>query len=106
MVSAAVVVLFVFSGATFNTPVRELVRSFSISLLFSVCIGPLLGVAMPRFSPWIWRRIRYPFNWVAIAAVMAALGMVGCVAAIGVLIAAGVVPPWQFLIWFQGSVRI
>jgi signal transduction histidine kinase len=105
-VIAAAIVLFAFSGATWRTPAAELVRGYGISFLFATCIGPMLGFVMPRIAPWIWRRLRFPFNWVAIAAVMSTLAMLGSAVAIGVLIVIEVIPPREFLNWLAGSARI
>jgi two-component system, LytTR family, sensor histidine kinase AlgZ len=105
-VLASAAVVFAFGGATLSTPLLQLLRGFSVSFLFSCCIAALLGSAMPWLAPRIWRRFVFPFNWIASAVVMAVLGMVGSVAAIGLLISAGLVEPSLFRQWFQGSVRI
>jgi LytS/YehU family sensor histidine kinase len=105
-VLASAAVVFAFGGATFRTPLLQLLRGFSISFLFSCCIAALLGVAMPRVAPLIWRRLAFPLNWITAAVVMAVLGMVGSVVAIALLIAAGLVEPSLFRQWFQSSVRI
>ena len=103
---ASLIVLVVFSNASWRTPTRQLVSSFLISLLFSNCIGPLLGLLMPRIAPWVWARTRFPINWIAVSIVMVALAVVGSLAAITILVAASVVPPSQFGSWFRGSFRI
>jgi sensor histidine kinase YesM len=105
-VLASAAVVFAFGGATPRTPVLQLLRGFSISFLFSCCIAMLLGTAMPWLAPRIWRRFAFPFNWIASAVVMAVLGMIGSVAAITLLIAAGLVEASLFRQWFQSSVRI
>jgi signal transduction histidine kinase len=99
-------VVFLFAGATFHTPLSELARNYAIAFLFSCCIAPALGVAMPRLAPWIWTRFRFPFNWIAITVVMAVLAVLGTLAAIGLLILGGVVRPVEFAAWFEGSLRI
>jgi sensor histidine kinase YesM len=105
-VLASAAVVFAFDGATLHTPLLQLLRGFGISFLFSCCIAALLGTAMPRVAPLIWRHVGFPFNWIVSAALMAALGMVGSVAAIALLIAAGLVDASLFRQWFQSSVRI
>ena len=105
-VIASAVVLFAFSGATFRTPPRDLALNFGISFLFSSIIGPMLGFMMPRVAPWIWRRTRFPFNWIGVSAVMVVMAMAGCVLSIAVLVAVGYVPADQFGRWLQGSLRI
>jgi two-component system, LytTR family, sensor histidine kinase AlgZ len=105
-VLASIAVVFAFSGATLRTPPLELLRAFSISFLFSCCIAALLGSAMPWLGPRIWCRFVFPFNWIAAAVVMAILGVVGSVAAIALLIGAGLVDRSLFAQWLQGSVRV
>ena len=61
---------------------------------------------MPRIAPWIWRRLGFPFNWVAIAFAMAGLALVGSLAAIALLVQVGVVPRASFWSWFRGNIRI
>jgi hypothetical protein len=105
-VAAAITIVFVFSGATLATPAGALVRAFAVAFVFSMCTGPLLGLAMPRVAPWIWTHLRFPLNWAAIATVMAALAMAGSVVAIAVLVGVGYVPARQFGPYFAGSLRI
>jgi signal transduction histidine kinase len=103
---AAAIVLFAFSGVSFRTPPAELLRGYAIALLFACFIGTLLGVTMPRIAPWIWRRLGFPFNWVAIAFAMAGLALVGSLAAITLLVQFGAVPGASIWSWFRGSIRI
>ncbi len=103
---ASVVVVLLFSGARFQSPPRLVLRSFLVALLFSTCIGPMVGFLMPRLAPWLGTRIPYPFNWLSIGLVMTALAIAGSAAAIGILVAVGLVPPSRFDEWFVGSIRI
>jgi len=105
-VLASVAVVFAFSGATLSTPPLVFLRQFGISFLFSCCIAALLGTLMPWLAPRIWSRFVFPLNWIAAAAVMAVLGVVGSAAAIRLLIVARLVPPTLFAEWLQGSIRI
>jgi hypothetical protein len=103
---ASAVVLFVFSGVTFRTPVADLARNFAIAFLFSCCIAPPLAIVMPRLGPRIWCKLPFPLNWAAVISVMTAFALLGSVAAIVLLTASGVVQPVHFMEWFKGSVRI
>jgi two-component system, LytTR family, sensor histidine kinase AlgZ len=103
--AAAAIALFVFGGASWTTPVAQLVRSYVISLLFATCIGPMLGLIMPRLAPWIWRRAGFPMNWVVVILVMTAIAVIGSVMAIAILVGVGVVPGPDFLPWLTGSAR-
>ena len=105
-VVAAFVVLFVFLGATWSTPLNQLARGFGISMIFSMCTGPLLGILMPRIAPWVWQRIGFPLNWIAISAAMAVFAIIGTLIAVAVLVAIGIVAPRDYFAWFRGSLRI
>ena len=78
-VIASLAVMFAFSSVSLSTPLPEILEIFGISLLFSCCIAVLLGTTMPRIGPWLFCRLTFPFNWIASAAVMAALGLLGSV---------------------------
>jgi signal transduction histidine kinase len=103
---ASAVVLFAFSGVTLRTPGPKIIRAYAVALLFSTCIGPLVGTMMPRLAPWIWHRTRFPWNWIIVTVAMAAMAIVGSLAAIVVLIGIGMIPASDFANWFQGSIRI
>jgi sensor histidine kinase YesM len=103
---ASAIVLFVFSGASWRTPLPQLLRGYAIAFLFSSCIGPMLGVAMPRIAPHVWRSVRFPFNWLVIALVMVILSIAGSAVAIATLVAIGYVAAADFTGWFFGSMRI
>lgn len=105
-VLAAAAVQFAFGTATWRTPLFELLRGFLVSLLFALCIGSALGVLMPRVSPHIFGRLRFPLNWVAATALMAVVAVAGSAAAIGLLIGAGQVAAADFFNGMAGSVRI
>ena len=103
---AAAVVLFGFNNVTWQTPPREIVRGYLIALLFSACIGPIVGTTMPRLSRWIWSRMRTPFNWIAIALCMTAMAIAGSALAIAILVLTGQIPMRHFGEWLHGSVRV
>jgi signal transduction histidine kinase len=104
--AAAVIATAVFTRVGIHTPLRRIAETLAISFLFSMCVGPLVGVVMPRVSPLLWSRLRFPFNWVAAAAIMIVLAAAGSVVAIGVLVAIGYVPIEQVGEWFAGAVRV
>ena len=102
----AAAIAVVFTDITIRTPWRVIQQAFSTSLLFGVCIGPATAFAMPRLAPYIWCRLRFPFNWIALATAMAAFAIAGSAVAIGILILIGYVPLISFWHWFAGSVRV
>jgi sensor histidine kinase YesM len=103
---ASLLVIVVFSGVSTRTPIRQLLGAFFTSFTFSMCIGSLGGFTMPLLAPWIWRRLRFPFNWLAIVGTMTVLAVAGSVAAIGILIAVGYLPASRFLEWLGGSLKV
>jgi two-component system sensor histidine kinase AlgZ len=105
-VIASLIVVVMFSGATFRTPVVELVKAFAVAFLFSMCIAPFVGTVMPTIAPWIWRRTKFPFNWIAVCAVMVGLAMLGSALAIAILVMIGYVPAQEYGQWLNGSLRI
>ena len=103
---AAAAITVVFGDVTVRTPFRVVAQAFLTSLLFAMCIGPLTAWAMPRLAPLIWCRLRFPFNWIALAVAMMGFAMVGGALAIGILIAIGYLPPGSFWRWYAGSARV
>jgi sensor histidine kinase YesM len=103
---ASAAVVFAFSGMTFATPPLEILRRFALSFLFSCCIAVPLGWTMPRLSPWLWRVVPFPLNWLAAVVVMATLGVAGSVVAITLLTMTGLVPPEAFGRWLSSSFRV
>ena len=102
----AAAIAVVFSDLTIRTPWRVMAQAFLTSLLFAVCIGPATAYAMPRLAPWIWCRLRAPFNWAAIVGAMALFALAGSAVAIGILIAVGYIPAGTFWRFYGGSIRV
>jgi sensor histidine kinase YesM len=103
---SALVVTVVFSGLTLTTPPRQMAIAFGVALLFSTCIAPLLGFAMPRLAPFIWCRLRFPLNWLAIIVSMVVLAVFGSIVAILVLTAIGYLPAGRFFEWLGSSLKV
>jgi two-component system sensor histidine kinase AlgZ len=104
-IAAAVTAVAIFSGATWQTPWRDLVEPFTISLIFTAAIVPLCAITMPRLVPAVGCRFSFPFDWVVIAAVMVVLALVGSGIAIAILRVVGYIPPGDVWRWFAGSLR-
>jgi LytS/YehU family sensor histidine kinase len=60
---------------------------------------------MPRVMPAMRGRFPVPVEWLLVALIMVALGLVGSSVAIGVLRAVGYIGPGQLLEWFVGSLK-
>jgi two-component system, LytTR family, sensor histidine kinase AlgZ len=98
---AAAVVTVVYSGVGWRTPPRRMLEAFGISLLFSLVIGPMLALVMPRVSRHVACRFAFPFDWAVLIATMIAIALAGSftailiLAAIGYLHGAGIVATWM-----------
>ena len=103
---ASVFVVVAFSGVTIRTPPREILVAFGVAFVFSSCIGPLLGIVIPRIAPVLWWRLPFPLTWIALVGSMIALAIAGSAAAITILTAIGYLPPARFFQWLAGSLRI
>jgi sensor histidine kinase YesM len=104
--AAALLVVLVFSGVTWQTPWRDILEAFGVSMLFSNCIGPLIAFAMPYLAPPVKKRFAFPLDWSVLIAAMVVIGVIGCVLALTILRAIGYLPPGRFAEWFYGSIRI
>ncbi len=102
----AAAIAVVFSDITIRTPWRVLEQAFSTSLLFGLCIGPVTAYAMPRLAPHIWCRLRFPFNWIALAVAMSLFAIAGSAVAIVILILVRYIPAASFWHWYAGSIRV
>jgi signal transduction histidine kinase len=104
-IAAAVTAVALFSGATWQTPWRQLVEPFMISLVFTLSIVPLAAFSMPRLMPFVGCRFRFPFNWAILVPVMIALGLAGSSLAIAILWTAGYIRPGHVSGWFMASLK-
>jgi two-component system, LytTR family, sensor histidine kinase AlgZ len=104
-VIGSVLVVVLFSGETLRAAPLRVVQGLAISLVFGLCIALLMGVAMPRIMPWFWRRLPFPWQWIAAILTMAAFATAGSIVAIGVLTAVGYAPPSRFWTMLADSVK-
>jgi LytS/YehU family sensor histidine kinase len=102
---AAVTAVALFSGATFRTPWKDLVRPFAISFVFTCSIVPLAAFAMPRLMRAVSCRLRFPYDWAVLIPAMVAIGLAGSGLAIGLLWSIGYIADDHLRGWIMGSVR-
>jgi signal transduction histidine kinase len=105
VIGSALVVLLV-GDMTLRTPTRRILEGMAVSLVFGLSIAALMGIAMPRVAPWLWRRVPSPLRWIAATLAMIVLAAAGSVAAILFLTAIGYVPLSRFGAMFAGSIKI
>ena len=82
--AATVFVAVAFIGVGFRTPWRVAVEALGVAFLFSICIGTLCAVFIPRVSPRLWRH-RFPLNWLMLIACMFGFAMAGSALTIAIL---------------------
>ena len=81
-------------GLTVTGPgssLREISRSFGISLIFSVSIGVPAYLALTRIGPRC-GRVRAPWNWILFLTACVALAIAGCLTSVAVLGGMGLFP--------------
>jgi sensor histidine kinase YesM len=104
-IAAAVTVVALFSGATWQTPWRQLVEPFTIAMVFTASIVPLAAFTMPRLMPFVSCRFTFPVNWAVLIVAMIAIGLTGSSLAIVMLRAVGYIRPGHVTEWFLESLK-
>jgi signal transduction histidine kinase len=93
----------VFSGATWQTPRRQILIWTATSFMFSFCCSSLGFLIIPRLAPIVWRRLPAPLNWAAIVVTLTACATAGSFVAMLLGTAAGIVPTGRFFpFWLSG----
>src|SRR5262245_32730937 len=104
--AAAVFAVASVGGPSLGRSWCEAAVSFGISFLFANCIGIPTEYVLSALAPRVWHRFRFPWNWAVLVSTMAAIAVLGSLAAISLLIAGGLIPATRFGEWFAGSIRI
>src|SRR6185369_15255229 len=87
--AAALTVGFAFNGVTLHTPWRKALEIMGISFLFSSIISSTCAVTISAIAPTLFRRVRFPFNWSILIAVLVGIAALGSLAALLILTAIG-----------------
>jgi two-component system, LytTR family, sensor histidine kinase AlgZ len=107
LISASIVVTVAFNGVTWATPWRQMLEVFSVSLLFSLCIGPPIAFIMPRLSRRLTCHLAFPWNWAVMIAMMIGVAATGSLLAISLLAAVGYIRDGRvFANWLGGSLKV
>jgi two-component system, LytTR family, sensor histidine kinase AlgZ len=88
-----------------NWPLRSIGRTFGICLVYSVCVGGLSFLSLPRLGP-VCGKMRVPWNWIAFLTACLALGVVGCLLSDVALVEMGVFTLVPFWAVFRSDVRL
>jgi sensor histidine kinase YesM len=103
----AAVITVAFAEVTLATPWRQALEEFLIAFFFTCCISPGCIYVLPRISPPVFSRFRFPVNWLIVIAVMLLMAAGGSLFALLVLALIGYLKPNQiFTAWFHSSLRV
>src|SRR4051794_29432887 len=105
--AAALTVGFAFNGVTLHTPWRRALEIMGVSFLFSSIISSMCAVTISAIAPTLFRRVRFPFNWTILIAVLVGLSAIGSLLALLVLTALGAIHSREiFVQWFAGTLKV
>ena len=68
--AAAAAAAVLFGGVSWRTPWRFVLQAFAVSLVFTMSIVPIIAITMPRLYPAVHSRVRSPFHWPIVIAVL------------------------------------
>jgi two-component system, LytTR family, sensor histidine kinase AlgZ len=104
--AAALTVGFAFNGVTLHTPWQKAAEIMGVGFLFSSIISSMCAITISAIAPWLFTRVRFPFNWTILVAVLVVLSAVGSLLALLVLTAIGYVKSRDmFVQWFFGPLK-
>jgi sensor histidine kinase YesM len=105
--AAALTVGFAFNGVTLHTPLAKAAEIMGISFLFSSIISSMCAVTISAIAPALFRRVRFPFNWSILIAVLVGIAAIGSLLALLVLTAIGYLKSREiFVEWFAGTLKV
>ena len=105
--AAALTVGFAFNGVTLHTPWRKAAEIMGVGFLFSSIISSMCALTISAMAPTLFRRVRFPFNWTILMAVLVALSAIGSVLALLVLLAIGYLHTQQeFVRYLAGTLKV
>jgi len=103
----AAVITVAFADVTLHTSVRHTLIQFLVSFLLTCCISPACVLLIPRITPAVFSRFKFPVNWLIVVIVMAVLAAAGSLFGLGILAAIGFIRPDQILeAWLDNSLRV
>src|SRR5262245_31430265 len=103
-IAATLFVAVAFFGVGFGVPWRGAAEALGVAFLFSLTIGSLCAIFIPRICPRLWS-YRFPIIWLLLIACLFAFAMAGSAMTIGILTAIGYIPAAQFTGWLVNSAR-
>jgi sensor histidine kinase YesM len=105
--AAALTVGFAFNGVTLHTPWRKAFEIMGVGFLFSSIISSMCALTISAMAPTLFRKVRFPFNWTILVAVLVALSAIGSAAALLVLLAIGYLHSREeFVRYLSGTLKV
>jgi sensor histidine kinase YesM len=105
--AAALTVGFAFNGVTLHTPWLKAAEIMGVGFLFSSIISSLCALTISAMAPTLFKRVRFPFNWTILMAVLVALSAVGSALALLVLLAIGYLHSREeFVRYLSGTLKV
>ena len=75
--AGSLLAVLVFTGATWQTPWRQILGATASTFVYSLSCSSLGFITIPRLAPFTWRRLPTPLNWAAIVAALVACATAG-----------------------------
>ncbi|MGH9143491.1 MAG: sensor histidine kinase [Vicinamibacterales bacterium] len=105
--AAALTVGFAFNGVTLHTPWQKAAEIMGVGFLFSSIISSMCAITISALAPTLFRRVRFPFNWTILMAVLVALSAIGSATALLVLLAIGYLHSREeFVRYLAGTLKV
>ena len=105
--AAALTVGFAFNGVTLHTPWQKAAEIMGVGFLFSSIISSMCALTISAMAPTLFKRVRFPFNWTILMAVLVALSAIGSAMALLVLLAIGYLHTRQeFVRYLTGTLKV
>ena len=105
--AAALTVGFAFNGVTLHTPWQKALEIMGVGFLFSSIISSLCALTISAMAPMLFKRVRFPFNWTILMAVLVALSAIGSALALLVLLAIGYLHSREeFVRYLTGTLKV
>src|SRR6266566_4400876 len=105
--AAALTVGFAFNGVTLHTPWPKALEIMGVGFLFSSIISSMCAITISAMAPTLFKRVRFPFNWMILMAVLIGLAAIGSLLALVVLTGIGYIKSRNiFFEWFAGTLKV
>jgi two-component system sensor histidine kinase AlgZ len=105
--AAALTVGFAFNGVTLHTPLAKAAEIMGVGFLFSSIISSMCAITISAMAPKLFKRVRFPFNWTILMAVLVALSAIGSALALLVLLAIGYLHSRdEFFRYLTGTLKV